>query len=68
MIHLSILKISQNFRTPMAGTSVTKATEFVDEVRSTISKVMTASDKEGKTSTLKQNSGRKQKLSVTVGL
>ena len=53
----------------MAGASVTKTTELFDVARITVSKVMTAFEKERKTSPLKQNSGRKLKLSGwTVGL
>ena len=44
----------------MAGVSVTKIAELFDD---SVSKVMTVFDKEGKTSSLKQNSGRKRKLS-----
>ena len=47
----------------MAGVSVTKTAELFGIARNTISKVMTAFEKEGKTSSLKQNSGRKRKLS-----
>ena len=47
----------------MTGVSVTKTAELFGVTRSTLSKVMTAFEKEGKTSTRKQNSGRKWKLS-----
>ena len=47
----------------MVDTSVTKNTELFGVTTSTLSKVMTAFEKEGETSSLKQNSGRKRKLS-----
>ena len=47
----------------MAGTSATKTVELFGVASSTVSKVMTAFEKEEKTSSLKQNSGRKRKLS-----
>ena len=47
----------------MAGTSVTKTTELFDVARSPTLKVIKAFEEERKTSSLKQNSGRKQKLS-----
>ena len=42
--------------------TVTKPTELFGEASITALKVMTAFEKEGKTSPLKQNSGRKRKL------
>ena len=45
----------------MAGASVTKTAELFTVERNTVWKVMTAFEKEGKTSSLKQNSGRKRK-------
>ena len=58
MTTLSDIKRSQLVGACMAGTSVTKITELFGVARSTVSKIMT-----GKTSSLKQNSGRNQKPS-----
>ena len=47
----------------IAHASVTNTPESFSVTRSTVSKVMTAFEKEGKTFSLKQNSGRERKLS-----
>ncbi|XP_036357216.1 uncharacterized protein LOC118762572 [Octopus sinensis] len=47
----------------IVGASITKTTEMCGVSRSTVSKVITAFEKEEKISSLKQNSGRKPKLS-----
>ena len=60
MADLSYFKRGQIFGTRMAGASVTKTAEIFEYG---VSKVMTAFEREGKTSALKQNSGRKWKLS-----
>ena len=63
MADLSNFKRGQTFGACMAGTSVMKTTELFNEARSTVSKVIRDFGKEGKTFSLKQNSGRKRKLS-----
>ena len=45
------------------GASGTKTVDLFGVQRNTLPKVMTAFEKEGKTSSLKHNSGRKRKLS-----
>ena len=47
----------------MAGASVTKTAELSGVAKSTVTKVTTAFEEEGKTFSLKQNSGRNRKLS-----
>ena len=63
MADLSDFKRDQIIGAPMSGASVAKTTELFDVARITVSKVMTTFEKEGKTSPLKQNPGRKRKLS-----
>ena len=62
MADLSDLKKGQIVGARMAGGSVTKTAELCGVARSTVSKVIKSFEKEGKTTPLKQNSGRKQKL------
>ena len=50
MADLSDFKRGQIVGVRIAGTSVTKTVELFDVARSTVSKIMTAFEKEGKTS------------------
>ena len=63
MADLSDFKRGQIVDACLAGAIVTKTAELFGVARSTASKVMVAFEKEGKTSPLKQKSGRKRKLS-----
>ena len=66
IVDLSNFKCGQIVGARMAGANVTKTAEFfvcVCVARSIVLKVMAAFEKEGKTSSLKQNSGRKRELS-----
>ena len=66
MADLSDFKSGQIVGVRMAGTSITKPVELFGEVRSTVWKVIRGFEKKkkGKTCSIKQNSGRKRKLSV----
>ena len=50
-----------NFGVRIAGASVRKTAELFGVTKSTVSNLMAAFEKEGKTSSQKQNSGRKRK-------
>ena len=63
MADLSNFKRGQIVGARMAGASVTKTTKLLGLAKSTVSKEMIAFEKEGKTSSLEQNSWRKRKLS-----
>ena len=55
MVDLSDFKYGQIVGVRMAGVSVTRTVEFVGVAKCTISKVIIAFEKEGKTSSVKQN-------------
>ena len=63
MVDLSDFKRGQIVGARVPGEVVTETAELFGVGRSTVSKVMTAFEKKGKTSSPKQNSGRKRKLS-----
>ncbi|XP_076037857.1 uncharacterized protein LOC143023221 [Oratosquilla oratoria] len=59
MADLSDFKRDQIVGARMAGANITKTTELLGVSRGTVSKVMTAFEREGKTSSAKHKSGRK---------
>ena len=63
MADLSDIKRGQIVGARMAGASARKTAELFGIAMNSISKEMTAFEKKGKTSSLKQNSGRKRKPS-----
>ena len=63
MASLSDFKRGQIVDARMTGACVTKTAELFGVARGIVWKIMIAFEKEGKTSSLKQNSGRKRKLS-----
>ena len=62
MASLSDFKRGQIVDARMTGACVTKTAELFGVARGIVWKIMIAFEKEGKTSSLKQNSGRKRKL------
>ena len=63
MADLSDFKRGQIVGARLASACITKTAKLFRVARSNLLKVMTALEKEGKTSSLKQNSGRKRNLS-----
>jgi transposase len=63
MANLSDFKRGKIVDARMVGASVTETSQMFDVSRSTVSKVKTAFEREGKTSSTKNRSGRKSKLS-----
>jgi hypothetical protein len=63
MANLSDFQRGQIFGARMADAGVTKAPRMFDVSICTVSKVMNAFEREGKTSSVKHRSGRKTKLS-----
>ena len=63
MADLSDFKRGQIVSSHMVGTNVRKTAELFSLAGTIVLKIMTAFEKEGKTSTQKQNSGRKRKMS-----
>ena len=61
MADLSDFERGQTFSACMAGASVIKTVELFGVASSTVSKIMTAFGKKGKTYSLKQNIGKKAK-------
>ena len=59
MADLSDFKTGQIVGARMASVNITKIVEFFGIAKISVSKVMTAFVKEGKTSSLKQNSGKR---------
>ena len=62
MADRSAFKRDQIVSNRMTGASVTKTTELRGVSRGAVSKLMKAFEEEGKTTPMKQNSGRKRKL------
>ncbi|XP_076062505.1 uncharacterized protein LOC143037830 [Oratosquilla oratoria] len=63
MADLSDFKRGQIVGARMVGASIMKTAELLGVSKGTVSKVMTAFEREGKTSSAKHRSGRKLKLS-----